>query len=213
MEILISSLIWIITLGASFYFGRQGFLSSEEQQHNMGERIVQGAIGATLPREKYHLLNNVTLPIDDGRTTQIDHILISRFGVFVIETKHYSGVVTGSKTALKWTQTTKFDKREFQNPLRQNYHHVKELEALLPEINKKAIISVIAFTGSANLEGNMPENVVHPPSLISFIGNHEKEILSSHDVELVVGRIETTRKEESEKTDEEHLEGLRARHN
>jgi len=43
-----------------------------------------------LPKEQYTVLHNITLPTDDG-TTQIDHIVVSRFGVFVVETKNMKG--------------------------------------------------------------------------------------------------------------------------
>lgn len=54
--------------------------------------------------DDYVLLNDCTLPDDRGGTTQIDHILISPYGVFVIETKNYKGWIFGSAHQKKWTQ-------------------------------------------------------------------------------------------------------------
>jgi len=51
----------------------------------------------------YHQMNHVTLRMDDG-TTQVDHILVSRFGVFVIETKHYTGYLFANEEGQTWTQ-------------------------------------------------------------------------------------------------------------
>ena len=55
---------------------------------NAGEILVRNEIVKNLPTSSWHLLNNITLKVDDG-TTQVDHILVSRYGVFVIETKDY----------------------------------------------------------------------------------------------------------------------------
>ncbi len=57
---------------------------------NLGESAVSKTIVSHFPPPHYHLLNNITIPFRDG-TTQIDHILVSTKGIFVIETKNYSG--------------------------------------------------------------------------------------------------------------------------
>src|SRR4051812_46962727 len=64
----------------------------------------------------YHLLNHITIQLEDG-TTQVDHILVSRFGVFVIETKDYSGWIFANSKAATWTQVIFKTKFKFQNPL------------------------------------------------------------------------------------------------
>jgi len=56
----------------------------------LGELIVSLAAKFFLDKEKYHLFKNVTLPTEDG-TTQIDHVIVSRYSVFVIETKNMKG--------------------------------------------------------------------------------------------------------------------------
>ena len=52
----------------------------------LGEWLLNLSIRLFLDRQEYHLLSNVTLPLEQG-STQIDQVIISRFGVFVIETK------------------------------------------------------------------------------------------------------------------------------
>jgi restriction system protein len=68
-----------------------------------GEFLVNTAARLFLPKDEYHLIKNVTLPTDDG-TTQIDHIIVSRYGVFVIETKNMKGWIFGSANQRTWTQ-------------------------------------------------------------------------------------------------------------
>jgi restriction system protein len=60
-----------------------------------GEFQVNFLLKRRLSKDTYHLINNVTLPTDTG-TTQIDHILVLRYGVFVIETKNMKGSMFAS---------------------------------------------------------------------------------------------------------------------
>ncbi|ENY3838983.1 nuclease-related domain-containing protein, partial [Vibrio vulnificus] len=88
-----------------------------------GEFLVNKLL-SQLPDSDYTLVRNVTLPTDDG-TTQIDHIVVSRFGIFVVETKNMKGWIFGSKSQKQWTQKVYRHSSKFQNPLHQNYKHVK----------------------------------------------------------------------------------------
>ena len=55
-----------------------------------GEFIVNISAKMMLNKDEYHLIKNVTLPTEDG-TTQIDHIIVSKYGIFVVETKNMKG--------------------------------------------------------------------------------------------------------------------------
>ncbi len=64
---------------------------------NSGEALVSRTLGLAFRPRDYHLMNHITIQMDDG-TTQVDHILVSKFGVFVIETKHYKGWIFANPT-------------------------------------------------------------------------------------------------------------------
>ena len=83
----------------------------------LGEFLVNFLLKKYLPKEKYTLIKNVTLPTDDG-TTQIDHIVVSEFGLFVIETKNMKGWIFGNAKQKQWTQKIFKYSGKFQNPLR-----------------------------------------------------------------------------------------------
>jgi len=193
-----------------FWLGRRK--DKVKYEIHIGEQLVNRAIKMHLPYSNYHLLTNVTLPTtQEGMTTQIDHVLICEYGIFVIETKHYAGVVAGKKDAKQWVQFTAWDKRKFQNPLRQNYKHVKELEFLFPEINAKDIHSLVVFSGEARFRNAMPDNVMHANHIAMHIKQFNKKVLSNSDMELVIGRIQLVRKEESIETDRQHILNLNKR--
>jgi|TARA_A200000159_G_scaffold38471_1_gene34845 restriction system protein len=98
----------------------------------------------------YHLIKNVTLPTDDG-STQIDHIIVSKFGVFVVETKNMKGWIFGNPKQRMWTQKLYKHSSKFQNPLHQNYKHVQTLVSVLG-LNDDQVHSVIVFVGDSKAE-------------------------------------------------------------
>ncbi|MFD2611277.1 nuclease-related domain-containing protein [Paenibacillus gansuensis] len=97
-----------------------------------------------LPKEcKY--LSDVLLSNPKSRSgySQIDHLVISPYGLFVIETKNYNGEIKGTKTDTYWTVSNRY---KLYNPLMQNYGHIKALQAQLSEFPEARYISMISFT-------------------------------------------------------------------
>ena len=66
------------------------FFKSATGKGMVGEGMLNSFLSISLNKEEYQLLKDITLPTEDG-TTQIDHIIVSRYGIFVIETKNYKG--------------------------------------------------------------------------------------------------------------------------
>jgi hypothetical protein len=149
-------------------------------------------------------MNSITLPTGDG-TTQIDHILISRFGVFVIESKHYNGWIFGNASGPKWTQVVFYKKNRFQNPIHQNYKHVMTVRDILDFLPAEDVRSVVVFTGNAEFKTARPEGVLHFDELVGHIQSFREERISENRMQFCVGRLETTRRMISSRTDVEHL--------
>ena len=82
---------------------RASFVSRASRYQNISEKFVSRIIRSEFSPPDYHLMNHVTIRMEDG-TTQIDHVLVSRFGVFVIETKHYKGWIFANAKQANWTQ-------------------------------------------------------------------------------------------------------------
>lgn len=125
--------------------------------------------------KEYRLFNNIILETPDG-TTQIDHILISPFGVFVIETKNFKGWIFGDAQQKKWTQSLfgpyySSIKYQFQNPIHQNYKHVKAVQDFLG-IDSKFVFNVVVFAGYGEFKTEIPKNVMYLNSLIPYIESH-----------------------------------------
>jgi restriction system protein len=116
----------------------------------IGERYVIQGLTKHLDEIKYTIFNDVTLPLEYGGTTQVDHIVVSNFGIFVIE-KNMSGWIFDSENQVNWTQTIRRSKHSFQNPLRQNYKHTKTLSLLL-NLPHDQFHSIVTFTPNAELK-------------------------------------------------------------
>lgn len=173
----------------------------------IGEVIINVASALFLDKKKYHLIKNVTLPTEDG-TTQIDHIIVSIYGIFVVETKNMKGWIFGDEHQETWTQSIFKHKARFQNPLHQNYKHVKTLESVL-NIEPGKIISVIVFVGDATFKTPMPENVNYPRGYINFIKSKNTILLSDDEIKEAIRIIELGRFERSYKTHIEHVKHVK----
>lgn len=175
----------------------------------VGEGVLNFVINIALDKKKYQLLKNVTLPTEGG-TTQIDHIIVSLYGIFVIETKNMRGWIFGSENQKIWTQNIYRKKYTFQNPLHQNYKHVKTLQKLLTFDDDK-VFSVVVFVGESTFKTDMPSNVVYPLGLLSFIKLHQTIVFTSGEMWRAVEEIEDAQLAKGFKTNREHIQNLRTR--
>ncbi|GBC59227.1 hypothetical protein DENIS_0163 [Desulfonema ishimotonii] len=145
----------------------------------IGEKKVQFGIWFKLDKKTYKRFHNLVVDAQNG-TTQIDHIVLSRFGIFVIETKNYNGWIYGNEKQKTWTQVFYRKKYKFQNPLHQNYRHTKALSSLL-KINHRLIHSIVFFTGNAKLKTEMPSNVISA-GLSKYIKTFDQITFSDSDL-------------------------------
>lgn len=108
-----------------------------------------------LDKEKYRVIHDIKLKNMGGSTstTQIDHIVISTYGIFVIETKAYKGKIYGKEKSQTWTQYLSNQKNNFMNPIFQNYAHIRAIESILEDSYPEMTYhSIIAFSGEANID-------------------------------------------------------------
>ena len=195
---------WVLPLLLAF-----AWLQSPTGKGWFGEALLHLVLRLALPRAHYHLRRNVTLPTADG-TTQIDHVVISRHGIFVIETKNYAGWIFGKVSDKTWTQ--KFPRRShtFQNPLRQNYKHVRTL-AELTDADENALFSLIVFVGAATFKTPMPPNVTQVSGCLDFIRARTATLLDDAEVARLVAAIDHGRVAPSRRADAAHVAHVRAR--
>lgn len=172
----------------------------------MGELHVARKLSG-LPDDKYILLNDVMLPTNRG-TTQIDHVLISIYGIFVIETKNYKGWIYGSEYSDKWTQNIYGNKKQFINPLKQNYGHICALKELL-NLSEDKFISIVAFSNDATLKTKINKNVVRIKRVKRTILSYNTQIFSLEEIKDISNKIVSARVESTHSNRVEHVKKIR----
>ena len=167
----------------------RAYLKSPKVRGAIGESKVSTRLDLFLPSKSYELFNDVTLPTARS-STQIDHIVVSPFGVFVIETKNYSGWIFGSAKSKQWTQVLYKKKYRLLNPLWQNAHHVKAVRRFLA-LPDRYIFSVVVFVGDAKIKTKrkLPSNVVYLRQLRSYVRSKRERILSAREVKSAAKKL------------------------
>ena len=203
----------LLALAIGFVIGRYRAYRAHRASafQNRGEALLSHAALTNFGPPDYHLMNHVTLQMKDG-TTQVDHILVSRFGVFVIETKDYKGWIFANAQQANWTQVLFKVKFKFQNPILQNLRHIRAVQDLLDFLPSGAVKSVVVFTGEAEFKTEVPHGVFSLSGLIDYLHGQTVEVMSLNRVQFCVGRLETARLAISGKTDVEHVQSLERRH-
>lgn len=181
---------------------------------NDGENQVASELARGLDHEKYYILNNVTIPSEYNGSSQIDHIVVSRLGIFIIETKDYQGWIFGGENQTEWTQSLPGgrSKFQFQNPLRQNWGHMQSLKGIFPSVSDDMMKSIVVFTNASEYKTPMPENVVNIEALVPYITKFQAQIIPEDTIYTVVGKL-TYRAHTNHISTSKHVENLLTHHN
>lgn len=189
------SLIIIVGVFVLFICSKIWF-SSPQNIGKYGEKRV--AIKLDWLSKEYITLNDILLPTHYG-TTQIDHIVVSPYGIFVIETKNYKGWIFGHEKSEEWKQSLLGIKRfwvwsseqhKFRNPIRQNLAHFRAVRDILKDVGEFTIIPIVAFSDSADLKITTPNHiVVNWSNLCSTIKSYRTPCISQEDIQKIVSKI------------------------
>ena len=171
---------------------------------NSGETLVRHSLEEYCKNKIAHLLNCITLRLEDGSTTQIDHILVSTKGIFEIETKHYKWWIFGNVKSKRWPQIIYNNKHLFQNPLLQNYKHVKAIQDAFEFLEPLVIHNIVVFTGESIFKTPKIDNVCRMEELIPTLEKHSDDVLTLNRVQFCIGRLEYMRLKLTQQTDIEH---------
>ena len=172
-SVLLKAIIWMlwIVLPGVIYFiwSIWGYSKSEYKQATnnsllsvyldkgkRGEYLIYRHLKGTIKNAQW--LFNLYLPRDCGKTTEIDVMMIHTSGIYVFESKNYSGWIFGSQDRDQWTQcikpdeSTRVKKYHFLNPLKQNDTHVRYLKPLLPSEVHQHIFPIVVFGNQCKLK-------------------------------------------------------------
>jgi len=174
----------------------------------IGEKLTTLGMWAMLDKNIYHRFDNVIVNTPIG-TTQVDHVLVSVYGIFVIETKNIKGWIFGTPNSDEWTQVIYGNKKQFQNPIKQNYRHTKCLSEQL-KLEHELFKPIVFFIGDCEFKTDMPSNVLRG-GLIPYIKKFRQVLLSPQQVEQIEASLISLKQDKSLNR-RAHLDSLRDRH-
>ena len=201
----------IIALVLLFIGGILCDILVKKDKGKIGEKLIEEVL-EQFEKKKYNIygrtLKNVYIPKTDSSTSEIDVLYITSKGIFVIESKNYSGWIFGREQDRLWTVTLSsgkngVTKNTFYNPIKQNNGHIEYLKDYLKKIYPDKCLeyfSVIVFSDRCTLK-SVPDNsqspVIHRYQLFDTI----KQILESKKVILTNAQIDDIYKELKKLTD------------
>ena len=162
------------------------FLRSPSGKGWFGEWRVKMVLGKTEPGVRY-VINDFKCRVSDSKTTQIDHIVINQSGIYVIETKNYSGRIYGQENQLEWTQVLNYGKvkNKLYNPIKQNKTHVYHILNILGK--DIPVVSAVVFV-QGNTQYINASGVYNLKGLKLLVRN-ELLILSPQEMDALYNKL------------------------
>lgn len=185
-------------------------VDNPQSRGTFGEMIVGSIFDPRFfGNEDHYLVNDVILGTPDGKTHQIDHVVIYKTGVFCIETKNIEGLIVGHPNVNPWkVYVGNNEPHDLFNPIMQNKAHVKVLSEFLEF--KYDVHSIIVFVKS-NKPKDCGSEVLDLQELKDYVKNYQcdKELTSEQMKEIYTSL--TTYKEGTGFTKEEHVDNIKKR--
>lgn len=178
---------------------------------NIGEQLIKIKILENLNPSTYRHFHNLILP-NQQKTTQIDHIIVSPFGIFVVEVKYFAGWIFGQSKDRQWTHTLSRHKQQkypFPNPLHQNYGHIKALQNLLT-LPETAFHSVVVFAHrNCQIHTQLPSNVCLLNNFIPYIQQYNTKMLNEKQMQAAVQLLSNPEFIGTEEKTQQHIQSLK----
>lgn len=181
--------------------------------HNKGEQgeaMLRQHTDLSLADKGYHALHDLLIPLYES-TTQIDHLYVSRYGIFVVETKNYAGWIYGDAEQKQWTQVLYQQKRRFYNPLKQNETHIKALAYLL-KLPVETFHSIVVFVGEAEFKTALPNNVLQGADISGYVHRFRRSLLSQAQVDEIYATLSQKRYRATAAKKRRHVRDVQGRH-
>lgn len=175
----------------------------------IGEHRVAHILGR-LPKDRYQVINDLLLRTSSGSTTQIDHVVISQYGIFVIETKFYKGWIYGGENSEFWTQNIYGNKYTLRNPILQNAGHVRALRQLLKDYGDIPFIPIVAFSRQATLGVSSGTPVIYWNQIRKVIGQFKEKRIAPDALTGIYNKLIESNIPDSKESRREHIRNVRS---
>ena len=190
------SISYILMLVALLFFAISAFRYKGEPGEAWAENILK-----KLEKHNYKVygkvLRNIYIPKNNMGTSEIDLLFVTAKGIFVIESKNYSGWIFGSEEDLYWTSVLPSGKgnsikNKFYNPIKQNDIHIKYLRQFLsvnyPNTNIP-IYSIVLFSDRCTFKKLNVSSESHVIQMFQLIKTINK-ILEQQELSITNNQVD-----------------------
>jgi hypothetical protein len=175
-------LLWILPLILLILF-----LSSPRFRGDIAASRVRRLLAQGLESRHYTVFNRIRLPAGGGSVT-IDHLVVSKFGVFVIASHHARGNVAGGEYQDRWRQQFLGRTTLFENPLHQCRLQAEAVQRLL-EIPQNRVKSLLVLGGHASFRGGLHSGMATPERMIAQLRKYADHCLDEGQVRAILARL------------------------
>ena len=156
---------------------------------------------------EYVVINDVMIETNN-RTSQIDHIVVSPYGIFVIETKNYSGILYGEEYESYVPYVCGSNQYSIYNPLKQNRSHVYTLMNALDIPNRNVFVPILAISDDCESHMQAKVDIVPFAYVCDAIDQYKYKMFSRREVLSIAQRISDLNIQNAEER-EKHVERVR----
>ncbi|PLY15328.1 MAG: hypothetical protein C0631_07655 [Sedimenticola sp.] len=168
----------------------------------------EAAVSKRLRELGSEVLDDIVIPDGRGGLTQLDHVVLTRYGFLVVETKNYGGMIFGQERDKQWTQRMGRKSFRMRNPLHQNYGHVQALKALTPDI---PVFGRVVFAGSAEFPKGIPYGVSTLRSLADDFSSLRDVTIDQRSLQAAWNDLKTLMRY-GKNAGKEHMEHIENKH-
>ena len=160
----------------------------KRSKYYANERYVTQQLLKSLPHRQYAVISDLLLPNDGQfRTSQIDHLIISIYGIFCIETKSHKGWISGSKAHRLFKQILfRNSFRLTPNPVEQNNSHIRTVRGLIGERLKAPIVNIVVFPSAEKFFINGYEDVGSVNDMIDSVFMYGEKVYSYEEASKMI---------------------------
>ena len=159
--------ILLLTLGARLF------------ARAVAQKVARWRIHRILAMQASDVLGDFILPGAYGGLTHIDHAVLTKRGIFCIQTSFYTGTVSGGAGEPQWTNVKGASKRSFLNPRIQSEGRARALRKLVPGV---PLTNLVVFRNSVEFQTPMENNVMHIRELENYVAEYDFELCNARDL-------------------------------
>lgn len=167
------------------------YLGSPRHRGRMAYRRVKRVLEQSLNRRRFTQFHGLVLPTGGGSET-LDHVVVSRHGIFVIVSEHRPGLLSGGESQELWKQVRFGRARRWPNPLYRAKLQMETLQGILG-VPRDCFHLVVALGGQDKPPKGIPRQVLLIDRLVSFMESKADHLLTAEQADRMVAALRESR--------------------